>query len=240
MAVTLLGMTVTYHYTDPDPARQGALDAMRARLDASVGLGPNGSGEGLEHGAALLYPHDPIDVAMRLFKRQFTCALRVCREYEDAGLGDKRLARPYAGRNDAMQLVHGVLRAYGAWVDLPVRAPGARAGDPRLDAPWPRPGFVVILGARGGQEAHALSVVDETPDGLTVSVDGGQRDVDGPDPDGLPDGCIQRVSRRFVRHAPGDLRAYSPAGAPGRLVYGLGDLAGLVAKLRASGAPAGP
>jgi hypothetical protein len=233
-------MTVSYHYTDPDPARQRALDAMRARLDASVGLGPNGSGEGLEHGAALLYPRDPIDVAMALFKKQFTCALRVLREYEDAGLDDKRLRRPYSGRNDAMVLVHGVLRAYGAWVDLPVRVPGAGRGDPRLDAPWPRPGYVVIIGERAKQQAHALSVVDETPDGLTVSVDGGQPDRDGPDPDTLPDGCIQRVGRRFVRHAPGDLRAYTPAGVPGRLVYGLGDLAGLVAKLEARGALVAP
>lgn len=211
-----------------------ALEQMRIRLDASVGLGPNGSGEGLEHGAALLYPRDPIDVAMALFKVQFTCALRVLREYEDAGLDDKRLRRPYAGRNDAMVLVHGVLRAYGAWVDLPVRVPGAGRGDPRLDAPWPRPGFVVILGSRAGQEAHALIVVDEEPEGVLVSVDGGQRDIDGPDADHIPDGSIQRVRRIFARHAPGDLRSYKPDGTPGRLVYGLGDLAGLVAKLRAA------
>jgi hypothetical protein len=229
-------MAPSYHYRDADPARQAVLDEMRERLDASVGLGPNGTGEGLDAGARLLYRHDRFDRALALFKKQFTCALRVMAEYEDLGLEGKGLGRPYDGRNDAMQVVHGIMRAAGAWVDLPLRVPGAKAGDPRLDTPWPRPGYVVILGARAKQEPHALIVVDETPDGLTVSVDGGQTDRDGPDADGIPDGCIQRVTRRFVRHAPGDLRSYTPAGAPGRLVYGLADLAGYVARLRATAA----
>lgn len=216
-----------YAYRDADPERQAVLDEMRDRLDESVGLGPNGSGEGLEHGALLLYPHDDLATAISFFRSQYVCALRVMRLYEQLGLEHPLLRKPYARQlGRAVEIARRVPSDYGAWRGVPARK---GQGDP----PWPRPGFVAIIGGRGGEQPHALSVVDETPDGLTVSVDGGQPDVDGPDPDHIPDGAIQRVTRRFVRNAPGDLRAYTPDGRPGRHVLGLADLAGLVAGVRA-------
>ncbi len=218
-----------YLYKDDDPDRQAVLEEMRMHLDASVGLGPKGTGEGFEAYARLLYPYDTEKTAFARAMTDSTCAIRTMRLYEQLGLEHKDLRQPYAKQSgQAVRLAHGIPRSWGAWIDVPRVA---KKGAP--PPPWPLPGWVLLLGGYDGEQAHLVNVTDEEEDDVIVSVDGGQPDVDGPDDDRIPDGSIQRLRRRVVRTSTGVLRTYhATKGTPGRHVRGMFDLAGYVAKKR--------